>query len=385
MKEIKRYLDDHQREMLSLLQRVVNIDSGSYHKPGIDRCAEIWREELASLGFSTETLVETACGNHVRAERDGRGTRRLFLSGHIDTVCPEGTAARRPFRIDGGLAHGPGVGDMKGGVVQMIWALRALRDLGRETPPISVFLTGDEELGSIRGRPHIEAIARRSDHCLVFEASTAPGVVGIRRWGVGAYYVTIRGHAAHVLDPDTPGVNASRELAFKILALEGLSDPVRGIKVSVNLVRGGSSRQVTASEARADVDVRMREAASMTALDARVREVAGRPVLPGVAIEVAGGLSRPPMEPNPRTDAFLALAIGIGREIGIEVRPIEKMGGSDGCFTAALGVATLDAMGPLCHDICGETERIEVSSIVPRTLLVAGIVERLARDGAGAR
>jgi glutamate carboxypeptidase len=386
MKEIRRYLEEHRGGMLALLERVVNIDSGSYCKPGVDRCGEIWREELAGLGFSTETVVETACGNHVRAERPGRGPRRLFLSAHIDTVCPEGTAAKRPFRIDeAGLAYGPGVGDMKGGVVQMIWALRALRDLGRDTPPISVFLTGDEELGSVRGRPHIEAIARRTDHCLVFEASTAPGVIGTRRWGVGAYYVTILGHAAHVLDPGTPGVNASRELAFKILALEGLSDPVRGVKVSVNLVRGGTSRQVTASEARADVDVRMREVASMAALDARVREVAGRPVLPGIAIEVTGGLSRPPMEPNARTDAFLALATDVGREIGIEVRPIEKMGGSDGCFTAALGVATLDAMGPLCHDICGETERIEVSSLVPRTQLIAGIVERLARDGADAR
>ena len=367
--------------MLALLERVVNIDSGSYHKAGVDRCAEIWREELAALGFATETVVETVCGNHVKAERPGRGSRRLFLSAHIDTVCPEGTAAKRPFKVEGGLAYGPGVGDMKGGVVQMMWALRALRDLGRDAPPLSVFLTGDEELGSVRGRPHIEAVARRTDCCLVMEASTAPGVIGVRRWGTGAYYVDIKGHAAHVLDPDTPGANASRELAFKILALEGLSDPVRGIKVSVNLVRGGTSRQVTASQARADVDVRMREAASMAALDARVREVASRPVLPGISIDVTGGLSRPPMEPNPRTDAFLALAADVGREIGIDVRPIEKMGGSDGCFTAALGVATLDAMGPLCHDICGETERIEVSSLVPRTLLIAGIVERLAREG----
>jgi len=380
MQKIREYLETRRSEMLGLLERLVNIDSGSYHKPGIDECGAILAEELRALGFSTAIVPESDRGNHVRAERPGRGTKRLFLSAHLDTVCPAGTVARRPFKIDGDLGYGPGVGDMKGGIVQMIYALKALRHLGRDTPPISVFLTGDEELGSIRGRPHIEAEARRSDWCLVMEPSIAPGVIGIRRWGVGVFYLTIRGHAAHVLDPDTPGVNASRELAFKILALEGLSDPVRGIKVSVNLVRGGSARQVTASEARADIDVRMREAGQMAPLDARIREVAGRPVLPGIALEVTGGISRPPMEPSPRTEAFLGLAADVGAAIGIDVRPIEKMGGSDGCFTAALGVPTLDAMGPLCHDICGETERIELSSLAPRTRLIAGIVERLAAE-----
>ena len=171
-----------------------------------------------------------------------------------------------------------------------------------------------------------------------------------------------------MLDPGTSGANATRELAFKILALEGLSDPVRGVKVSVNLVRGGTSRQVTAPEARADVD-------------ARVREVAGRASLPGVSIEVTGGMSRPPMHPTARTEALLALATEVGRDIGVPVEPIEKMGGSDGCFASALGVPVLDAMGPLCHDICGETERIELASLVPRTALIAGVVERLAYFG----
>ncbi|MBI2203190.1 MAG: M20 family metallopeptidase [Candidatus Rokubacteria bacterium] len=378
MEKIRQYLRDHQGDMLGLLERLVNIDSGSYCKEGIDRCGAIHADELRALGFAVETIVEGERGNHVRAERPGQGQRRLFLSGHLDTVCPAGTVARRPFRADGDLAWGPGVGDMKGGTVQMLYALKALHDLGRPTPPIGVFLTGDEELGSIRGRPHIEAEARRSKSCLVMEASTAPGVIGVRRWGVGAFYLTIRGQAAHVLDPDTPGASASRELAFKILALEGLSDPVRGVKVSVNLVRGGSARQVTAWEARADIDVRVREAATMPAVEARLRAVALAPVVPGVELALEGGFSRPPMEPNPATEAFLRLATDVGREAGIAVRPIEKMGGSDGCFTAALGVATLDAMGPLCHDICGETERIEISSLVPRTLLIAGVIERLA-------
>ena len=375
--KVRDYLREQQGEMLRLLERLVNIDSGSYCKEGIDACGQILTDQLRALGFTTEIIPEAERGNHVRAERPGRGTKYLFLSAHLDTVCPAGTVAKRPFRIDGDLAYGPGVGDIKGGVVQMIYALKALRDLGRETPPVSVFLTGDEELGSVHGRPYIEAEARRSAWALIMEPSTGPGVIGIRRWGTGSFYLTIHGHAAHVLDPDTPGVNACRELALKILALEGLSDFQHGVKVSVNLVRGGTSRQVTAPEARADIDVRFRDVAQMPSVEARVREAAGRPILPGIRLELTGGLTRPPMEPNPNTEAFLRLAAEVGRQIGIEVRPIEKMGGSDGCFTAALGVATLDAMGPLCHDITGETERIEISSLVPRTLLIAGIIERL--------
>jgi glutamate carboxypeptidase len=378
MTEVRDYLARHQGEMLALLERLVSIDSGSYCKAGVDACGALLAGELATLGFATETLRQAERGNHVRAERPGRGHRRLLLLAHLDTVCPEGTVARRPYRVDGGQAWGPGVGDMKGGIVQMIWALRALAALGMETPPLSVFLTADEELGSVTGRPHIEEIARRSEWAMVMEPSTTPGSVGVRRWGTGSYYLAIRGHAAHVLDPDEPGVNAARELAFKILALEGLSDPVRGVKVSVTLVRGGSARQVTAAEARADIDVRMREAAHMDWIDARLRAVALAPVLPGVALELTGGLTRPPLEPNARTEALLAVATEVGREVGVPVEPITKAGGSDGCFTAALGVGTLDAMGALCHDICGETERIEIASLVPRAALIAGIARRLA-------
>ncbi len=380
MEKIRTYLHQHQGEMLALLERLVNIDSGTYCKAGIDLCGQMLSTELQVLGFQTETIPETVWGNHIRAERPGKGRKGLFLSAHLDTVCPEGTVAKRPFRIEGNLAYGPGVGDMKGGIVQMLYALKALQALGRDTPPLTIFLTGDEEVGSVQGRPYIEEIARRSEWVIVMEPSTTPGMIGIRRWGVGAFYLTIRGQAAHVLDVNKAGVNACRELALKILALESLSDTQRGVKVSVNLVRGGTSRQVTAPEAGADIDVRVRDSTQMEEVEAQVRQIAGRPILPGIQIELTGKMTRPPMEPNPQTKAFLRLASDVGREIGIEIEPVDKLGGSDGCFTAALGVATLDGMGPLCHDICAETERIEISSLVPRTLLLAGIIQRLGGE-----
>jgi glutamate carboxypeptidase len=366
--------------MLALIERLVNIDSGSYCKAGIDACGRIVTEELAALGFTTSTVAETVCGDHVRAERIGKGDKALFLSAHLDTVFPAGTAAQRPFRTEGGLAYGPGVGDIKGGIVQMLFALNALHELELSTPPITIFLTGDEETGSVRGRPHIEDIARRSARALVMEPSSQPGSVAVRRWGLGSFYLTIHGRAAHVLQPEAAGINACRELALKILALESLSDPVRGVKVSVNLVRGGRSRQVTAAEARADIDVRVRDAARMQEVDAMVRAVAGVPILPGIRIELEGKLTRPPLEPTPGSERLVALAAEVAAEIGIELHPIEEYGGSDGCFTAALGVATLDGLGPLTYDMCGDDERIEIASLVPRTALLAGIISRLAHE-----
>jgi glutamate carboxypeptidase len=380
MKKLYNYLQAKQDEMLGLLERLVNIDSGAFFKQGIDACGRIIAEKLEALGFKTITIPEKDFGNHLRAERPGKGTGSLFLSAHLDTVFPAGTAIRNPFRVEGGLAYGPGVGDIKGGIVQMIYALEALRDLGLDTPPIVVFLTGDEEIGSIRGRPHIEEIGRRSSWVLVMEPSSRPGAVGVFRWGLGSFQMRIHGKAAHVLKPDSDGVNACRELALKILALESLSDPVSGVKVSVNLVSGGRSRQVTAAEAMADIDVRVRHSAQMDQTEATVRKVAGAPILPGIRIDLKGRITRPPLEPNPNTKLLLKMATEVAAQIGIDLHPTEEYGGSDGCFTAALGIATLDGLGPLTYDMCGDRERIEVASLVPRTVLLAGIISRLAQN-----
>ena len=380
MEQIRNYLETKKNEMLRLLESIVNIDSGSYCKEGIDACARILSRELRNLSFQVEVISEIKCGNHVWAERAAKGTKRLFLSAHLDTVWPSGTVANLPFRRVDDLIYGAGVGDMKAGIVQVIYALRALKDLGLETPPISVFLTGDEELGSVRGRPYIEQEAKRSEWVLVMESSLDPHGIVVERWGVGAFYLRIFGKAAHVMDTKAVGVNACRELALKILALEGLSDPLNGIKVSVNLVRGGISRQMTAPGANADIDVRMRDLVQMGPVEQRIRQTAGTPFLPGVQVEIEGGITRPPMQMNMNTERLLNLVKEIGREIGIEIRPGSKPGGSDGCFTAALGVATLDGIGPVCHDLYSDRESIEVSSLITRTLLTAVTIQRLSGD-----
>jgi glutamate carboxypeptidase len=266
---------------------------------------------------------------------------------------------------------------MKGGIVLMLYALKALQAEGVRTGPVSVFLCGDEELGSVRGRPHIEALARRASWVLVVEGSVPPCTAVIRRWGVGAFRLLVQGRAAHVLDAQGGGVNACRELALKVLALEDLSEAAGGIRVSVNVVQGGSARQVTAGEARAEVDVRVRDAAAVSALEQAVRRTAETPALRGASCTLSGQMTRPPMQPNDRTQALLALAEEVGAEVGSPVVAGEKAGGSDGSFAAAMGVATLDGMGPLGYDMCGEQERIESDCLVPRTLLLARLLQRL--------
>lgn len=377
MEKIQSFLAERRDGMLELLERLVNIDSGSYYKEGIDACGRIISEELDALGFVTRFVAEKERGNHLRADRPGKGKRRLFLSAHLDTVFPEGTAARRPFRISEGRAYGPGVGDIKGGIVQMLYALKALHELQIDMPPVSVFLTADEEIGSVCGRPHIEELARLSSWVIVMEPSSQPESVGVSRWGLGAFHLTIHGRAAHVLRPDLEGINACRELALKILALESLTDTRRGIKVSVNLVGGGRSRQVTAAEAHAEIDVRVRQKELMDQVEAQLRQVATTPFFPGISLELEGKLTRPPMTLNPKSEDFLRLATNAARELGMNLNPVEEYGGSDGCFTSALGVATLDGMGPLCHDMCGDNENIELASLLPRTSLLAGIIKKM--------
>ncbi|MDY0041588.1 MAG: M20 family metallopeptidase [Desulforhabdus sp.] len=380
MDEFLRFVESKEPEMLDLLERLVNIDSGTYNIDGVNICGRVVAAELEGLGFRTEVVEETECGSHIRAERPGTGSKRVLLSAHLDTVFPKGTAVARPFRRQGNLAFGPGVGDIKGGIVQMLYALKTLHHHRRASPFLSVFLTADEEIGSIRGRPHIEEIARRSTHVLVMEPASTPESIAVRRWGIGSFYLTIHGKAAHVLKPDSEGVNACRELALKILALESLTNIQRGIKVSVNLVRGGRSRQVTAASARADIDVRIREAALMEEVEEQIRQVAGAPILPGIRVNLEGGMTRPPMEPHRQTEELFELAKEVAEAVNMKVAAVEEYGGSDGCFTSALGVATLDALGPVCHDMCGDEERIEVASLAPRTALLAGILQRLAES-----
>ena len=370
-------LAGHQAELVDELQEYVSIESGSRDKAGVDRVGRLAAERFAALGFSVERLPEADFGDHLVARRTGNGRGRLLALIHLDTVWPAGTLAENPFRIVDGRAYGPGVLDMKGGWVVLLAALRALDEAGWDgLASTTVFLTGDEELGSPRGRPWIERAAREADWALVMEPARENGDVVVGRGMVGAVYLDVAGVTSHATFPDR-GASAIRDLAHKVLELEALSQPERGVLVNVGTIQAGSARQVIPDRARASVDVRAPSPELAEALVASIREIAGRVHVPGTRATLSGGITRPAFALSAGSERLFDLARQTGRELELEFGGQTARAGSDGNFTAALGVPTLDGLGPEGANGCARDEYVVLDSLPRRAALLAGIIARL--------
>lgn len=322
--------------------------------------------ELDSLGART-TILE---GGHLSAELGGAGAP-LLLIGHTDTVWPEGTLESMPFRVEGERAFGPGVYDMKGCLVVLV---EAIRRAGGKRGALRVFLTADEELGSPTGRAWLEAAAEEVTAALVLEPPTPEGHLKTARKGLGRFRLTISGKPAHAGTHRDEGVSAIEELAHQVLALHALNDDERGVSVNVGIVEGGTSENVVAAEAVAQVDVRIASADDQ----ARVERALGAldPVLEGAAIELGGGWTRPPLERSPGGAAMFEQARAIGRELGLDLEEASSGGGSDGNIVGAAGVPVLDGLGAEGGGAHALSEHVELESIPMRAELVA----RLLRD-----
>lgn len=365
-------------QMLVLIERMVNIESGSYDREGVNRIGAILAEELSATGFEITRNPMPHCGDQVIASRRLGGEGRLLVLGHADTVWPAGTAAEWPFAISNGRATGPGVGDMKGGLAMAIHALRELLAGGFDRlESITFFIVPDEELGSIHSRPRIEQAARDADWTLVLEPGRPGGGVVTALGAVGAFFMHAHGQSAHCATHYRKGASAVRELARKVPLLDDLSDPDQNTVVNVGVFRGGAARQVVPPEAKIDIDVRARTAGQAAALLARIREIAGTTVDPRVRIELSGQMTRPPFTVADNRELY-GLALDIAGLLGITVFEVEPTGGgSDGNFAAALGVPTLDGLGPVTTDTCSRDESIDIASLAERGALFAGIIERL--------
>jgi glutamate carboxypeptidase len=318
-----------------------------------------------------------ASGDPVPAA-DGPGRqpegRQVLLLGHIDTVWPVGTLAKRPFRVENGKAFGPGAYDMKAGLVVALWALRALAACGRRPPrPVTLLVNTDEEVGSRTSEAVIEAEARRSAAVLVLEPALPDGAVKTWRKGVGRFRVEVVGRAAHAGAEPEKGVSAVEELACQILRLQELTDLETGTTVNVGVIGGGTRANVVAERAWAEVDVRV-----MTREEAdRIQEVilGLRPVLPGAGLEISGGVGRLPMERNELTLALYAEAREVAARLGFDLPESGTGGASDGNITSALGVPTLDGLGAAGDGAHAEHEHVDVASLPPRAALLAGLIE----------
>lgn len=375
--ELHSWLRKHERDTVRLLGRMVEIESPSHHKAAVDRMSRLVAAEWRGRGARIGVLPQREYGDQVIAEllpRHKTSGRQLLVLGHLDTVYPMGTLAKMPFRVGKGLASGPGTFDMKGGLAIALAAVDAMRALKLSARRKLVFLwTSDEELGSRASRAVIEREARKSEAVFVLEPSYGPdGRLKTERKGVGEAELIVTGRSAHAgIDPES-GVNAVHELSLQVARLFTWNDRKRGITVQANVIQGGTVTNVVPASARALVDVRARRLTDARALNRKLHAL--RPILQGAKIEIIGGVNRPPMERTPASQELFAHAQNLAAQMHLNLNQAATGGGSDGNFTAALGIPTLDGLGAVGDGAHSPREHVRISSLSERAALLAGLL-----------
>jgi len=361
--------------LIETAESLVRLESPTTDKTAVDRCGAELASRLEAIGGRVTRLTRPERGNHLLAEF-GCGTSQILLLGHFDTVWPVGQLGRMPLTRTNGRLHGPGVFDMKAGIAIAMLATRALLETEVSVPHRIVMLwTTDEEVGSDTSRAAIEEEAARSTAVLVLEPSLPGGAVKTSRKGCGSYQVTVRGVAAHAGIEPEKGASAVQELAHQILRINAFQDMARGISVNVVQVSGGLRSNVIPDEARATIDVRIPSQAAAAEVEAAFRSL--RPVDARTSIEARGGFDRPPLERSGKVARLYSEAREVARALGQELGEGGTGGGSDGNFTAALGVPTLDGLGAVGDGAHALHEHVDIESLSERAALVAGLMTRI--------
>ena len=380
-KLMEHYLDD--------LKTTVNIDSGTYTKAGVDRVAEYLQERFQSFGFSTHIEQQEKYGNHLVATHTGNAPKgpRILLIGHIDTVFPEGEVGRRPFAISqqngGRIATGPGVLDMKSGVLIGLYGLHILIDAQEANYQSVTFVcNSDEEIGSPSSKPLIEELAKQSDAAIVLEPGRAIATVVSSRRTSGQYRVEVRGVSAHAGVEPQRGRNAILELSYQVQKMQALNGTVAGTTLSVGVIHGGERTNVVPDYAYFDMDVRASDQAGIKAIEAAMGEVVSQKALEGTQITLSGNMLTAPFERNKRNAHLVQLAKEAGSELGLKIEDVGSGGASDANNTAAVGLPTIDGLGAgggLAHN---PGEYIELDYLPTRIALLAGLVQKIGKYNA---
>ncbi|HZQ63552.1 MAG TPA: M20 family metallopeptidase, partial [Casimicrobiaceae bacterium] len=354
--------------MLELLRRLVNIDSGSYDKAGVDAVQAVLRDHLAATGISAKVHPDETYGNCMTAlvkAADGSDARPVMLMGHCDTVFGKGTVAQRPFRIDGHLAYGPGVADMKGGLVINTFVLETLARFGAPVPLVALY-TADEEIASPSSRKVIEATARNARAVFNGEPGRPTGNIVTGRKGAWFFDFEVTGKPAHSGVNHREGVSAIEALCRKVVDLHSLTDYDVGTTVNVGKISGGTTVNTVAERARASVDVRYATLDSMKAARGKVHAIVERKELEGSSARIVGEGDFLPLTQSPQSkmlfDAYARAAV----DLGFEVQGEFTGGSADSGFTAAAGIATLCGMGPVGGKPHTPEEWLDIRTIVPR-------------------
>jgi glutamate carboxypeptidase len=368
------YFQAQQSALRADVERLVGLESPSTDKAAVDRCGAVVAQMLREAGGTVSSLPQTERGDHIRAEFAG-GPGRVLVLGHFDTVWEVGRIRTMPLREEDGRLYGPGVYDMKASIAVAAHAMRTLRERSASVPRVVMLFTTDEEIGSGTSRMAIEDAARHSDAVLVLEPSLPGGAAKTQRKGCGEFTITAHGVSAHAgIDP-RKGASAIHELARQIRSLEALQDLERGISVNVGVIRGGTRGNVIAEQATAVVDVRVPTMADAARLDAAIRALA--PSNPAVTIEVHGGVERPPLERTPAVARLYEQARQVAASLGHDLEEGGTGGGSDGNFTAALGVPTLDGLGPRGDGAHALHEHVVLADLPWRAAFLAALLSRL--------
>ena len=373
------YFEERKEQIAQTIRQLVEIESPTDNKQAVDQLGALLAGRFEALGGHAKFHRVPNFGDHLQVDFAGaRGGKPVLLLGHLDTVYPMGTLTTMPCRVADGRLWGPGAFDMKSGVAFMLHAIEALRawNEDRLPRPVTILLVSDEEVGSDTSRVITENLAKKSAAVLVLEPSHGPkGAVKTARKGIGEYVLKVTGKAAHSGLDFEKGQSAILELAKQIIAISKLIDVKRGLTLNIGTVQGGTRVNVIPAEASAVLDVRVARKQDASVIDRKLRAL--RPFNRKCKIEISGAMNRPPMERMPAVAALYKKATEIARQSGWKLEEASVGGGSDGNFTAALGIPTLDGLGGVGEGAHATHESIFISELPKRAALLAALIEAI--------
>ena len=361
-----------------LLKTLVEIESPSHDKTAVDRVGVVVADEARKLGADVDVIPNKETGDHILArfssdlQPETLKLKPILLLCHMDTVFPLGTLAKTPYREADGKIFGPGVLDMKAGIVISLAAIEEARKNGM-TRPVTLLCTSDEEIGSDTSREHIERFAKESALALVLEAALLDGSLKTWRKGVGQFTVKTKGRAAHAGGEHQDGRNAIEEMAHQVIAIQKLTDYEKQTTLNVGVIHGGTVSNVVPEEAAVEIDVRVMQIDEWERIESEVHKL--KPVLDGTSIDITGELNRPPMPFDDRMKSTFEKAQGIASKIGVELKAGGTGGGSDANFVAPLGIPVLDGLGAVGEGYHSDREFIFADSLGQRVKLLAALLQ----------
>lgn len=364
------------------LEALVNIESHSKLPAGTRKVALALQEKFSALVWHTEMIdIGNKVGPCLKVYNKPADNYDVLLLGHMDTVFPEGTVAERPFKIDGDHYTGPGASDMKCGLLYMYYLAQYLTSTNNQQQgAICMLFNPDEEIGSIYSRPLIEQESKKSTYVLIMESARASGALVNQRKGISKYTITFNGIAAHAgVDPDK-GASAINEFIKWGNEIIALANKDKGTTINIGIVNGGTGANVVASKTVCEIDIRITEVEEAQRIDDKIKELQLHPFDERVSVEVTGGLKRPPFNPSEKSLALCSAVDKIAAELGIDIFWTATGGGSDGNFSAALGVPTIDGLGPIGGNAHSEREYGQIDSLAPRFELLYEIVRHLTQN-----